>query len=155
MINTRDIMDLFATTLAGTAALDAWCQTNFTKDAAIFVGFDVREPPGKAHAPFIVIQPGAAMEGDEVGMYQYNISVDWGVVVETTTTTGQVKEVDGLAKVDEMGRIILDAIRSASSNVVLSSWTYTVEPVEFFPMILAGLDLTLNVPHLIGGQITL
>ena len=155
MIAMRDIMDRFATTLAGTAALDAWCQDKFGKDATIYVGFDVREPPGEADTPFIVIQPGAASEGDEMGVFSYIVTVDWGIVVDTSTTTGQIKEMDGLKLSDELGRIILDALRGASSNVSLSSWTYTIEPVEFFPMILAGVSFTINVPHLIGGAVAL
>lgn len=155
MINMRDILDRFATTLAATAALDTWCQTHFGKDATIFVGFDVRDPPGKTSAPFIILQPGAANEGDEMGMFTYMVTVDWCIVVDTSTTAGQVREIDGLKLADELGRIILEALRGASQNVVLSSWNYSIEPVEFFPMIMAGLDITLNVPHLIGGRVEL
>lgn len=155
MINMRDILDRFATTLAGTAELDGWCQTHFGTDATIFVGFDVRDPPGKANVPFIILQPGAANEGDEMGQFTYIVTVDWCITSETSTTTGQVREMDGLKLIDELGRIIVEALRGASQNVVLSSWNYTIEPVEFFPMIMAGLDITLNVPHLIGGRVEL
>lgn len=155
MINVNDILDLFSSKLAATAALDAWCQEKFGKDATIFVGVDLREPPGKAHAPFIVLQPGPAQEGDEVSTFSYQVTVDWCIVAETSTVTGNVRKVDGLALSDELGRIILEALRPASPNVTLSAWNYTIEQIEFFPMIMAGLDLTLNVPHLIGGSISL
>jgi hypothetical protein len=155
MINVNDILELFATKLAASTALDAWCQTNFGKDLTIFLGVDVREPPGKAFAPFVVLQPGPAQEGDEVSMFSYQVTVDWCIVQEETTVTGNVRRIKGLELCDDMGRLILDELRPASVNVTLSTWNYTVEQVEFFPMIMAGLDLTLNVPHLIGGSISL
>ena len=155
MINTWDILNLFATTLAGTPEVDAWCQTNFSKDATIYLGFDVREPPGEESAPFIVLHPGPAQEGDEERQFSYVVMVDWGIVAETTDNSGGVNSLTGLRLADEFGRIILNALRGANDNISLSSWTYSVEPVEFFPLILAGMVLTINIPHLIGGEISL
>lgn len=155
MINVNDILELFGTKIAASTAIDTWCQTTFGKDLTVFIGVDTREPPGKAHAPFVVLQPGPAQEGDEVSTFSYQVTVDWCLVDEGATVTGNVHRIDGLEKIDVLGRMILEELRPASANVTLSAWNYTVEQVEFFPMIMAGLDLTLNVPHLIGGSISL
>lgn len=156
MIDVHDILTLFASKIAASTDIDTWCASNFSgKDLTIFIGVDTREPPGKAHAPFVVLQPGPALEGDEVSTFQYQVTVDWCIVDEGVTITGTTRKISGLEKVDALGRMILAALRPASANVTLSSWNYTVEQVEFFPMIMAGLDLTLNVPHLIGGELSL
>lgn len=155
MINTWDILELFAAKLAASTDLAEWCNTNLGKEPTIFLGIDLRDPPGRDSAPFIVLQPAPAQEGDEVSTFRYLVTVDWCLVEEGSTTTGNVRAMDGPKLAEAMGRLILDELRVASANVTLSSWTYTLEQVEFFPMIMAGLDLTLNVPHLIGGSISL
>lgn len=155
MIHLTAILSLYATKLAESAELEAWCQLHFGKSATIFVGVDTREPPGSANVPFVVLQPGAEAAGDEVAEFSYLVTVDWCVLAETVTTAGAIKTMDGLTRVDEMGRLILEALRDASDNVTLSSWNYTIEQVEFFPMVMAGLDITLNVPHILGGAVTL
>lgn len=155
MIDLTAILNLFAVKLAASAELEAWCQLHFGVSATIFVGVDTREPPGQANAPFIVLQPGVESAGDEVSEFSYLVTLDWCVLAETVTTSGTIKTMDGLTRVDEMGRLILGAIREASDNVSLSSWNYTIEQVEFFPMVMAGLDITLNVPHILGGAVTL
>lgn len=155
MIAVQEVIDTYVGALAADAAIETWCQAEYGKSATIFVGIDTRNPPGKAQVPFIVFRPGPSAEGDEVGTFQYTFTVDWIIVNEGSTTTGGVVKMDGLKKSDEFGQLILAALRGASQNAVLSSWTYYIEPVEFWPMYAGNMEITLNVPHLIGGAVSL
>lgn len=155
MIPVNEVVEHYVGALANDAALEAFCQATFGKSPKIFVGVDTRNPPGKADTPFIVFRPGPSAEGDEAGTFQYTFTVDWILVDEGSTTTGGVVVMDGIKKSDDFGQAILAALRGASANVVLSSWTYYIEPVEFWPMYAGNMEVTLNVPHLIGGAVSL
>lgn len=155
MVRVNDILRLYRDRLNADAALEAWAQSNFGTSVSIFVGLDMGNPPGRGQCPLVILRPGTASEGQTVQDFRYRILVDFAVDAETLTESGKLHEYEGVYLVDDMRELVLQALNSASENVFLNQWEYTIEAVEFFPMIVAGFDLELIVPNVMGGTITI
>jgi len=155
MITYKDILQRMRDVLANDTALADWCQTNYGQAPKIFVGIDNRNQPGKKDCPLIILRPGTAEVGREVKNHEYKIMVDWAVLDESVSTNGSVVEYQGVFQIDDMGQLVWQALQGFSSNVSLSRNDYILEPIDYFPMIVGGMDLSISVPNLIGGGITL
>lgn len=155
-ISLMDIVDKISAVLAADAALIAWANEKYNKALTVLVGMDERNRPGPDACPLILIRPERQDLGQSIGESSHRIQIDWAVFDETVTTTGTVTEYTGVRRVDEMGRLIWDALRSGISNhVAMDQSEYVLETVEKFPLLIGGMDIAINVPQLIGAEITL
>jgi hypothetical protein len=155
-IPLRDILRAFRDGLSDSSELEAFCLNNFGKAPAIFIGYDLQNPPGKEDCPLVIVTPSAADEGPELDSFAYRIKVDWGIVQSGgPDKSGQVTEYGGIYTLDEMGGHIWDALTKSTDAVVLGQREYTLEAVEFFPMLVGGFEITITLPNTIGGSVTL
>ncbi|MFZ5586142.1 MAG: hypothetical protein ACOZHQ_09455 [Thermodesulfobacteriota bacterium] len=156
MLGFGRFLALFRDAIKNDDAIAAWCQAEFGKALSIFVGIDQRNPPGPDQCPLAIIQPDHAVDGDglEERVKRYTLEVQWAVSNEATASSGGVTELAGLAQVDRLGQLIWDALADCHPNLELSSADIEVEPVAFFPMVVAGAAITINVPVLISAEIS-
>lgn len=155
-ISLMDIVDKISTVLAADAALIAWADDKYDKVLTILVGMDERNRPGPDACPLILIRPERQDLGQSIGESSHRIQIDWAVFDDTVTTSGTVTEYTGVRRVDEMGRLIWAALcEGISPQVAMDQAEYVLETVEKFPMLLGGMDITINVPQLIGAEINL
>ena len=155
-ISLMDIVDKMTAVLAADAALTDWADDKYDKAVTILIGLDERNRPGPEACPLILIRPDRQDTGQSVTEMKHRVQIDWAVHDDTVTTTGTVTEYTGVRRVDEMGRLIWAALCAGiSSHVAMDQAEYVLETVERFPMLLGGMDITINVPQLIGAEITL
>lgn len=155
-ISLMDIVDKIVAVLAADAALTAWADDKYDTTVTILIGLDERNRPGQELCPLILIRPDRQDLGQSVTEMQHRVQIDWAVHDDAVTTTGTVTEYTGVRRVDEMGRLIWDALCAGiSSHVVMDASEYVLETVERFPLLLGGMDITINVPCVIGAEITL
>ena len=155
-ISLMDIVDKIVTVLAADAALTAWADAKYDKTVTILVGMDERNRPGPDACPLILIRPERQDLSQSAAEQSHRVQVDWAVFDDTVTTTGTVTEYTGVRRVDEMGRLIWAALQSGiSSHVIMDQSEYVLETIEKFPLLLGGMDITINVPQIIGADITL
>lgn len=155
-ISLMDIVDKISTVLAADTALTAWAGDKYDATVTILVGMDERNRPGPDLCPLILIRPDRQDLGQSVTQMQHRLQIDWAVHDDTVTTTGTVTEYTGVRRVDEMGRLIWDALCSGiSGHVAMDQAEYVLETVERFPLLLGGMDITITVPQVIGAEITL
>lgn len=155
-ISLMDIVDKIVTVLAANAALIAWADDKYGKALTILVGMDERNRPGPESCPLILIRPERQDLSQSSSEQAHRVQVDWAVFDDTVATTGTVTEYTGVRRVDEMGRLIWAALQSGiSTHVAMDQSEYVLETIEKFPLLLGGMDITINVPQLIGADITL
>ncbi|MDO9584745.1 MAG: hypothetical protein Q7J24_16820 [Desulfomicrobium sp.] len=155
-ISLMDIVDKISAVLAADAELAEWADENFDKTVTILVGLDERNRPGPASCPLILIRPDGQGLGQSSGQIEHRVQIDWAVHDATVTTAGGITEYTGVRRVDEMGRLIWSALCAGiSGHVAMDQAEYVLETVERFPLLLGGMDITINVPQLIGAVITL
>ena len=155
MITYSDILQKMRDVLANNQELQDWCQVNYGKQPTIFVGIDERNPPGKKNCPLIILRLDDSEIGKETKQHEYKILVDWAVLDESVTKNDNIIEYRGVYQADAMGQIIWRALPDFSQNISLSRTAYALEPIDYFPMILGGMDLSIIIPNLIGGEINL
>lgn len=157
MITLTDIVQKMRNILTATdSEFHTWAMSILGSHPAVFVGLDVRNPPGSADCPMIVIRPISMDGGQESSERSYQVAVDWGLVDESVSSTAGATEFPGLYTVDGFGLAIWSALTgSFSSSVALSRSDYSLDPVEFFPMLLGGMDITITLPTVMGAEISL
>lgn len=155
MITISDLLNKFSDKLLADAVLTAAFVTETGAQPTVIIGEDARNMPGPEDAPCIVITPGMSRGGQESGEYVYSISVDWLISEESVTESGRSKKYDGPLTSDRLGEAIWQSLCAASANIALSDRTYAVAALEQFPLIIGMMDITINVPHLIGAEINL
>lgn len=153
-IALMQISDVAVGILSTDSALLNWCGEHYGRMPTIQVGLDQRNPPEPEECPLILVRPATQRTGDEdIGNA---LQIDWAVYDERVQITGLVKEYVGVRRVDEMGRLILAALEAGLPAVLSMATTeYVLETVERFPLLLGNMDITINVPAMLSGQLEL
>ena len=155
-ITLEQIVDRAASVLSADGTLAGWCQANYDRAPPIMVGIDERNRPGCADCPLILIRPDRQQIGQESDAWEHVFQIDWAVCDESVTEAGGVRELVGVRRVDQLGRLIWAAlVQNFSANVIMNQSDYALETVERFPLLLGGMDITLTVPRFMGADRTL
>ena len=155
MITISDLLNEFSDRLLADTELTAAFVTETGAQPTVIIGEDARNMPGPDDAPCIVVTPGTSRGGQESGEYVYSMSIDWLISDDSVTESGRSKKYGGPLKSDRLGEAIWKSLCAASANIALSDRTYAVATLEQFPLVIGMMDITINVPQLIGAEITL
>jgi hypothetical protein len=145
------------TTIRNNAAFNAWCIENFGKQAKIFIGIDEGNPPRQEDCPFVAISCPQRMAGVEADTIVYQMIVTFGVTSEDVSIdTNGDQTLIGLTLMSQMWeKLWLALVAGFSDNVFLSEEDTTLEGVITFPMFIGASQININIPNLIGAEITL
>lgn len=141
--------------LVGSTALTTWCNTEYNKDPAIFIGTDNNNPPAATNMPHIILLPGVKKEGLKKGMNVYCVNVSWGVTDANTTSTGNVTEYNGLYNADAFGQLIWETLADYSTNYPASKVKYEVVGAAAVPLFKGTMTIKIRVPYEMGATITI
>ena len=150
-IKIADITAAWVTALEASTDLSTYCTTEFGKDVTIFVNFNAKNKPKIDVTPLVAIYPGSKQEGIGNSDYTYTLGVSW-VLKDVTgpTKTGKTYTMPYLEKLDYMGQIILQVLTTASSEHLVTDVQYSIEPTDFWPMIIGHMEMTISVPVTLG-----
>lgn len=156
-IDYKSILQGFRDVLKDDAAIEAWCQAEFTSSLTVFVGMDTANPPTRDDLPLAIVGTElSSIRGQEAGTYTHIIGVDFGILWEDATSqpaaSDNATEFEGLYKLSELGELIWTALEGASNNVALSRADYDLDALELFPLLTGGMRITIDTPHLLGGH---
>jgi len=140
--------------LKNSAAIKTFCQTKYSKDPLIFIGFNAADPPTDGDCPAIIVFPGVKSEGEEISEFSYNLTVSWSILNKSPTVTNNVVEYAGLYESDQLGHLIYDVLKNISANSPISSAEYFIDATTSHPQFPGRLDITFTIPVVIGGDIS-
>ena len=127
-----------------------YCQGKYERDPTVFVGINRKDPPKDADCPYIVILPGVKAEGEDVPDFHYGLTVGWVISNEEMENN----ELTGLGECDDLGQLILEAIKAICPDHPVSTVTYELNPVDHFPKIIGEMQLELSItPYIGAGEI--
>lgn len=155
MITISDLLTAFQDRLLADTVLTAAFVTETGTEPTVIIGEDARNMPGPDDAPCIAITPGMSRGGQESGEYVYSVSVDWLISDDSVTEGFRSKTYTGLLKSDRLGEEIWRSLCDVSPHIALSDRTFAVAALEQFPLVIGMMDITINVPQLIGAEISL
>lgn len=154
-IRLTDIVGKWVTLLGASAELAAFCQTNFAKEASIFVNLNEKNKPKVDVAPMIALYPGSKTEGLDSSQYSYTIGLSWVIKdAHGLVKTGNAYEMPDVGVLDDMGQLIYTILATASDNYPVSDLQYAIEPTEFYPLLVGHMEITINVPRILGAGMT-
>lgn len=152
-ISFETILGKIRDAIKNSSAITAFCQSKYAKNPKIYVGFNAANAPGIAECPVIVVFPGMKIEGEEIGEFQYMLTVAWSIANSATTTTGTVTEFTGLSESDQLGQLIYSVLADVSINSPITQAEYSIDATTSHPQFPGRMDITFTIPVCIGGDI--
>lgn len=139
--------------IANSAAISAFCTRNYGKPLSLYVGIDGKKPPTDKNCPLVIVFPGGKVEGGGEEEYRYTGSIGWSIVQPKVTVTDGVTENTGIYEADELGQLLLAAIAEINPSYPVTRVDYSFESNDFFPQYPGRMDITIQIPVVVGAQI--
>lgn len=156
MITNKEITEFIADKVLSSQDVDAYCQSNFSKSLMVFVGVDVSNPPDISDLPCLIVEPTVKNNSDNVQTHTYEIVMSLGILGdEKPVTNGNKVVYEGVYKVEELGNLIADTIRtefSLHTNMDVNDVMFYQDEVNAFPVYGGVVVANMNVPNTIGSD---
>ena len=140
--------------IANSAAISAFCIEKYNKPLSLYVGIDGKKPPTDKNCPLVIVFPGGKVEGGGEAECRYTGSIGWSIIQPGVANQDGITENIGLYEADELGQLILTAIAEINPSYPVTRVEYSFESNEFFPQFPGRMDITIQVPVVMGMQIT-
>ena len=130
------------TALVGNTTLDTWCDTNYSKAVKVFIGTDMREPPGESDDPCVGLYPARQTSGYGEEAITKTICVSCEVFNDDKTnatngTTGATSTIyDGVTELEQFRQAVLTVVKGMSDSDRggrIDKVDTVYEVVAFFP----------------------
>jgi hypothetical protein len=157
MLQFRDITAAAKSAIRADATLEAWSQLKFGKSVKIYVGLDAANPPKESDCPFVALVAPGRKAGVEANDSTYELVVTFGLVCPdiTSDVTGD-ETMEGCGLIGDLWELIWTALVTGfSQNVFLSVEDTTIDGVVTFPLFIGASSININVPAIIGAEISL
>ncbi|MCE5306361.1 MAG: hypothetical protein LLG20_01845 [Acidobacteriales bacterium] len=158
MITLEQILDKMAEVLLANVALRTWIEENCQRELTIQIGEDGANPAGAEDCPIVILTPwprGTEL-GEDISERQYRVEIDWLLHDDRIDTrTHNLKVYQGVYAADQLGQLVYAALLEFSNSVTISKADYGIDAVLTWPLIAGGMTVFVNVPNLIGAEVTL
>lgn len=164
MVSQGDVLRWLVAALIADTAVVAWCRQTYGRPPLIQVGNDVTQDPRQWRMPAIVLVPERRdgspehAAGSLITLIELRIRCEKVEASAETLDSSPLRETDGLYQLDEFARRVKAAIagKLAQTAVCLeANMSETFDTEQLFPICVAELRLTLNLPPIIGVAATL
>jgi hypothetical protein len=134
--------------LANDTAISDFCRSNYGKLHTVFLGIPIKQPPDEKDCPYIIINPGTNHEGNEVDERAYSLSVAWSVIDDQAfVVDGNKVVMPGVKRVDNFGKLIMNALNEASDNVPIGTCDTDLECTLWLPEVIGSATISLMVEN--------
>jgi len=153
LITNKEISEFLISALTASTNLETYSQNQFSKSPLIFLGIDTENPPHTTDYPLLAIAPIVNEMSDNNTNYDYEMVVHLMMNGdETPNIVGNVIKYEGIYKIEEMGNIIVDELKSAFGNTNLDSYdiSFYNHEITLFPIYSGAIVIHFSVPNVIG-----
>ena len=140
--------------IANSAAISAFCIEKYNKPLSLYVGIDGKKPPTDKNCPLVIVFPGGKVEGSGEEECCYTGSIGWSIVQPKVTVTDGLAENTGIYEADELGQLILATVAEINPSYPVTRADYSFESNDFFPQYPGRMDITIQIPVVMGAQIS-
>jgi len=152
-IKITDISERWRLAIRANQAIADFCLLRYNKTLKIYNGYDEKNPPVAADCPYVVLLPGAKLEGAGRTENAYMATIAWCIYNKTPITRGNDIDFPGLIETDYLGQLIIEAIAELNPSCPINDIDYDIDPSSNFPQYPGRMNLTLNIPVLMGTKI--
>ena len=144
MDNLGAIASRWADLLAESSALKSWCDEKYGKEPHVYLGLNLKAPPGEDECPVVIVLPVSTTLTDESWPNDAVISVMWSVKnSETEEQDNGVFILTGLLESEEFGREIWDVLYQ-DKTVIPQTIQFEVDPAGSFPQFPGSMEITVK-----------
>ena len=144
MDNLGAIASRWATMLATSTALAAWCDEKYGSELTVFLGLNLKKPPTEDDCPCAIVLPESTQMTDETWPNDATISILWSVSnSETEEDDDGVQVMTGLVESEEFGREIWDVIYT-DTTVTPQTVSFELDPAGSFPQFPGSMEITVK-----------
>lgn len=133
--------------------INDFCQAKYGKDLTIYVGYDDAGAPLEEDCPCVIVLMDSKSEG-LANSYSYTLQIVWGISRMHSVREGRVVNYTGAFESDELGQLLIECIMAVNPNYPVISIDYETDNVSWRPVYPGKATLTIEIPHVIGGQVT-
>jgi len=152
-IPVTDITNKWFAAIAGSAAISAFCMSTYGKPLSLFYGINGKNPPEAQFCPLVIVFPGDKDEG--IGeINSYTISVGWSILQPAVTVNGSTYVNSGVDEADTLGQLILTTVAEINPSFPIRRVRYGFESNDFFPQFPGRFDATIEIPLVMGAELT-
>ena len=154
-MDTSTLLETYKDALSQDSALSTWANTNYGKTHQIFVGVNSNNPPAESECPYLAIYPASKTIGLGSDNKSDNVVVVCAVSDETFVTNPEqnVTEFTGIQRLEAYRKLALEALVAANiGNAQISVVKIGYEPLDYFPMMIAGMEIEVIEGHVTGGD---
>ncbi|MCL4502485.1 MAG: hypothetical protein M1438_11630 [Deltaproteobacteria bacterium] len=141
--------------LRDAAALKAECQARFGKLPAVFSGFTGEMAPMPEKMPYFQLFPAVKQRGEEEDKLLFTVSLELALqdsaVTEATVDGVYTAMYRGPASLEALLDLAMAAIQEISPDLEFDQEHSFYDPLEYYPLFVGVLTLTISFPNLIGG----
>ena len=157
MAGMNTLKDALRNGIADNAATKTWCQTNYSRDHKVYVGIDLRKPPGEAAYPLVHLFPTAKTVGYAAMQSVHCFGVACGINDTTILTIpgkANVVEYEGVEHIEEFRKLVETAFVAAiPSGVRAERMEAAYETVDEFPFFFALMTFDLAHDYVQGDGV--
>jgi hypothetical protein len=141
--------------LRDSAAILAACNDRFGKAHTVFYGASGQESPGSDEFPAFTIVPWGKAKGEEEERRLFNFSIFLELadtmVTESESSGVVCQDYRGPESLETLLELALTEILGISEELGTDELSFAFNPIEYFPVMVGELTMTLSFPSLIGG----
>jgi hypothetical protein len=155
LITNKEISEFLIDKLSISTSLETYSQSQFSKSPLIFLGIDTENPPHTTDYPLLAIAPMTNEMSDSNTNYDYEMVIHLMINgSENPTTNGNVIKYEGIYKIEEMGNIVVEELKSAFNCTNLDSYeiTFYNHEITLFPIYSGAIVINFSVPNIIGND---
>lgn len=153
-----NLLELWRDTLVADSAISTFCTTNFSTACTFYVGMDIKNLPGEANAPFLILQPQTQIDGQSDPTLVWAIDIFLGVSssIFADYQSKGANEMKAIYLLDEFKGLVMTALEAlaASRNLVTDSVSFTFD-TDTFPLVVGTLSIESRYTNTIGASFSL
>jgi hypothetical protein len=156
MLTLNSIGQAIKVALRDSAAILAECDTLFERPHVVFYGASGQETGGPEYFPLFTVVPWGKERGEDEDrrLFTFSLFLELEDTTITDATTGDqvlTREYRGVGSLEDLLDLALAEILNISPDLFLEGVSFSFNPIEFFPVMVGEISLTISFPVLIGG----
>ena len=152
-IKITDISERWRVAIRANVKIEEFCQEKYGKTFKLYDAYDEKNPPIAADCPYVVLLPGAKLEGAGKPENTYMATIAWCVLNKTPIIVGNDILYPGLVETDTLGQLILETVAELNPSCPVNDIDYDIDPSSNFPQYPGRMNLTINIPVVMGVKI--
>ena len=134
-----------------------WCTANYSRNHKVYVGIDMRNPPGDSDCPLVHLFPKAKISGYELDDQDHIIAATPVLSNENTRTVAgkdNVVEMLGISHMETFRKYVETAVVGATpSGMFINILETEYDPIEFFPFFIAPMEFKFTKTYYQGMDV--